>query len=154
MSFGWTIPALTALPSPVPTDAGTSDLFGYDIFFKNGDLQITAGGDYARVGGLENLKAAIYRRLITRPGEFRFRPGYGAGVQQFVKKQATQANLDALRQRIVDQLSQDRRIQEVDVTVESGTHNGAVIWKVLVRVTTGGNKHTFEPFTFAQEAGK
>ena len=68
MSFSWTLPPLVALPSPVPSDEGTRDLFGYDILFKNGDLPITGGGDYVRVGGLENLKAAIYRRLITKIG--------------------------------------------------------------------------------------
>ncbi len=152
MSFSWTLPAFVAIPSPVPLDEGTRDLWGYDILFDKGDLQLTQGGDYARVSGLPNLRAAIYRRLITRPGEFRFRPSYGVGVQTFVKKARSQANLDALRNRIIDQLSQDNRIESVDASVNIITVNGVEAIRVVVTVTAKGNAHTFEPYTFAKES--
>lgn len=153
MSLSWTIPLPVAPPPLIPVDEGTRDLFGYDILFTNGDLQVSpSGGDYIRIGGLDNLKAAIYRRLITRPGEFRFRPSYGAGVQTFVKKAMSQANLDALRNRIIDQLSQDTRITAIDAAVSQVTINGQMVVKVIVKVTAGGNTQTFEPFTFAEEA--
>ena len=151
MSFSWTIPPATVIASPVPTDAGTSDLLGYDILFTKGDLQ-KSNGDYIRVGGLDNLRLAIYRRLITKPGEFRFRPTYGAGVGTFVKKAMTQANIDTLRSRVIEQLLQDRRINEVEVQVEQVTVNGQPVVKISVRATAFGNKTTFQPFTFAQEA--
>lgn len=152
MSFTWHLPPLVALPSPVPADEGTRDLYGYDIYFKNGDLPITGGGDYIRVGGVENLKAAIYRRLITRPGEFRFRPSYGVGVQTYVKKARSQANLDALKTRIIDQLSQDRRITSADCVIDVTTVNGAEVVRVIVTVVAGGQTHKFEPFNFAENA--
>lgn len=152
MSFTWHLPPLVALPSPVPSDDGTRDLFGYDIFFKDGTMPLTGGGDYIRVGGVENLRAAIYRRLITRPGEFRFRPSYGVGVQSYVKKARSQANLDALRTRIVDQLSQDRRIQSADVAINTVTLNGKEVVRIVITVVAGGQSHTFEPFNFAENA--
>lgn len=151
MSFFWNLPNLTFPTSPVPVDEGTRDLYGYDIYF-HGDLLVTAGGDYARVGGKDNLRAAIYRRLITRPGEFRFRPDYGVGVQTFVKKTMSQANLDALRQRIVDQLSQDRRIDSVEATMEPVSINGKTALKIYVQIKAGGETRKFEPFTFAEDA--
>ena len=151
MGLTWTIPAFVPPVSPVPADTGTKDLFGYDILFRDGDL-VKANGDYVRVGGVDNLRAAIYRRLITKPGEFRFRPTYGVGVASYVKKAQTQANLDALRTRIIDNLLQDKRINEVDVTIQSITLNGEYVLQVYVRVTALGNKLTFQPFTFAQEA--
>lgn len=150
MSFSWTLPPFVALPSPVPADAGTRDLFGYDILFKNGDLPLTSGGDYVRVGGIDNLRAAIYRRLITPPGSFRFRPSYGVGVGQYVKKIRNQATLDSLRIKIIDQLSQDKRIQAVDATLDTTTVNGKEVLRVIVKVTAGGQDKTFEPFTFAE----
>lgn len=150
MSFNWNLPNLTFPPSPVPADEGTRDLFGYDIFFR-GDSVVTAGGDYGRIGGRDNLRAAIYRRLITRPGEFRFRPDYGVGVQTYVKKALTTATSDSLRARIIDQLSQDRRIDSVDVAIELVSVNGLPVLKVHIKVQAGGEPRTFEPFTFAED---
>lgn len=150
MTFSWTLPALTFPPSPVPVDEGQRDLFGCDIRF-DGDFIVTAGGDYALVTGKDNLRLAILRRLITKPGEFRFRPDYGVGIQTFVKKQLTQSLKDSLRQRIIDQLSQDRRINSVDVTLEQVTVQGKPVLKVYVKAVAGGEARTFEPFTFAED---
>lgn len=149
---GWSLPTPAPLPSTVPVDQGKRALFGYDILFKQGAMPLTAGGDYVRIGGEDNLRAAIYRRLITRPNEFRFRPNYGAGVQSFVKKVQSQANLDACKQRIQDQLSQDRRIQSVAVEIASVAINGKAALKIFIKVTANGKLHAFEPFTFQQEA--
>lgn len=149
---GWTIPDPVALPSTVPVDQGKRALFGYDILFKQGAMPLTAGGDYVRIGGEENLRAAVYRRLITRPNEFRFRPTYGAGIQSFVKKVQSQANIDACKQRIKDQLSQDRRIQNVAVDVAPVTINTRAALKVSIKITANGRTHAFEPFTFQEAA--
>lgn len=149
---GWSLPAPVALPSTVPVDQGKRALFGYDILFKQGAMPLTAGGDYVRIGGEDNLRAAIYRRLITRPNEFRFRPNYGAGVQSFVKKVQSQANIDACKQRIIDQLSQDRRIQSVTVDVAPVVILSTAALKIFIKITANGKTHAFEPFTFQQEA--
>jgi phage baseplate assembly protein W len=152
MGLSYTLPAVTSsATTPPPIDEVAKDLFGYDIFFKR-DFQITASGDYLRVGGRENLKAAIYRRLLTRPGEYRFRPTYGVGIQDYVKKKPTSSVLDALKQRITEQLLQDPRISEVLVELAYETIQEVSVLKVYVRVTTGGTPLTFEPFTFAEAA--
>jgi phage baseplate assembly protein W len=151
MGLSYTLPAAAAAPAPPPIDETAKDLFGYDIYFKK-DFQLTPGGDYLRVGGKDNLKAAIYRRLMTRPGEYRFRPEYGCGLQDFVKKKPSTSNLDALKQRIIEQLLQDTRISEVAVDITHETIQDVPTLKVYVKVTAGGNPLTFEPFVFAQEA--
>jgi len=151
MGLSYTLPAAAAPPAPPPIDETAVDLFGYDIYFKK-DFQITASGDYLRVGGKDNLKAAIYRRLITRPGEFRFRPTYGCGIGDFVKKKPSSANLDALKRRIIEQLLQDDRISAVAVELTHETIQDAPVLKVYVKVTTGGNPLSFEPFVFMETA--
>jgi phage baseplate assembly protein W len=148
MPITFTLPAPVA-PNLVPVDQGVRDVYGYDIAFKQG-FQLTAGGDYVRLGGVDNVKAAIYRRLITRPGEYRFRPGYGVGIQDFVKKPPTTALLDQLRQRIIDQLTLDQRIAQVDVTVESATVQDTPVVKVLVTAVVGGGLVRFEPLNFSR----
>jgi phage baseplate assembly protein W len=149
--LSYTLPATTPATSPVPVDAGTKDVFGYDIFFQ-GMLQLTPGGDYKRIGGAENVKAAIYRRLLTRPGDYRFRPDYGVGLQDFVKKAPTTALLDQLRQRVIDNLSLDIRLSQIDVTVESDAINDVPVLRVLVRAVVGGGLVRFEPFVFRRSA--
>ena len=48
-----------------------ADLYGKDIRFDGSDFTITAQSDYATVEGIENVRLALYRRLVTRPGEYR-----------------------------------------------------------------------------------
>lgn len=151
MGLSYTLPPASVPPSPAPVDQGTRDLYGYDILFRS-DFNLTAGGDYIRVGGKDNLKAAIYRRLITRPGEYRFRPSYGVGIGDFVKKAPTTALLSQLRQRIIEQLLLDERIAEVDVNVTAETVQDTPVTKVFVKVVAGGQPVTFEPFSFAKDA--
>ncbi len=122
-------------------------LLGKDIFF-NGDFDVNAAGDFVLLEGLEAVRQSIYRRLMTRPGEFKLRPEYGVGVINFVKKRRIQSTVDQLRQRIVDQLSLDTRIAEVlDVVVEQITDG----LKVGIVVRVAGETLKFRPFLFTEQ---
>lgn len=148
MPITYTLPT-SSTPSSPSVDEVARDVFGKDLFF-NGDLQTTAAGDYVLIEGKEALRQAIYRRLLTAPGEYRVRPDYGAGVGQFVKKRMTRAILDELRQRIIDQLSQDDRIDRVvEVTTESYTVEGRPGIKVYVKVQALGQEFRY-PFNFVE----
>ncbi len=119
------------------------DFFGVDLLFTD-DLQVTADGDYAQVEGLAALRQAIRIRLITTPGEYAIHPDFGCGLRQFVKKRSTQSDRDALRQRVIDQLSQEERIQNVeDVSVESFTQGTITGIKIMVRVIALGRENSF-----------
>ncbi len=149
MSINYTLPASTPAPSPLPIDEGKKDVYGYDIWFRK-DFQITNGGDYVRIGGEANIKAALYRRMLTRPGEYKFRPDYGVGVQDFVKKAPTTANLDQLRQRIIDNLSLDPRLTSIVVTVEADTIQLVPVLRVFVQAVVSGGLLRFEPYVFTR----
>jgi phage baseplate assembly protein W len=126
------------------------DFYGVDLYFTD-DIQLSAAGDYATVQGLEALRQAIRSRLLTTPGEYAVHPEYGCGLRQFCKKRATQSDRDALRQIIIDQLSQEERIQNVDeVTIESFTSGAMTGVKVFVRVTALGRENSFQMQTFAE----
>lgn len=135
---------------PTPTSPGTYspneteiDLFGVDILFTD-DLQVTASGDYAQIEGYEALRQAIRIRLITTPGEYAIRPDFGCGLSRWVKKRMTKSERDSLRQTIIEQLSQEERIQKVEeVTVESLTSGETTGVKILVRVTALGKENSF-----------
>jgi phage baseplate assembly protein W len=150
MADAFTIPAST-LPAVPQTSQITQDLFGKDILFTD-DFQLTAGGDYVTISDEANLKKAIYRRLLTRPGEYRFRPEYGAGLATYAKKGLNLAILDNLRQLVLNQLAQEKRIESVDeVTVQETTIGGVPAVKVYVRVRALGRVLSFEPYTFVKE---
>lgn len=137
-------------PSPQSPIESEIDLFGVDILFTD-DVQVTASGDYATVDGYEALKQAIRIRLITTPGEYAIRPDFGCGLSQWVKKRMTKAERDNLRQTIIEQLSQEERIQKVEeVTVESLTSDNTTGIKVTVRVTALGRENSFAFTTFSE----
>lgn len=126
------------------------DFFGVDILFTD-DIQVTASGDYATTSGFEALRQAIRIRLLTSPGEYAIHPEFGCGLRQFCKKRATQSDRDALRQTIIDQLSQEERIQNVEeVTVTSFTSGTMTGVKIFVRLTALGRENSFNLQTFAE----
>lgn len=118
-------------------------LFGVDLLFTD-DLQVTASGDYATVDGMAALRQAIRIRLITTPGEYAINPAFGCGLMRFVKKRASKADRDAMRQLIIEQLTQEERISKVeDVVVESITSGNITGVKITVRVTALGKENSF-----------
>ncbi len=143
-SWGFTSPAMSQNVAAVREQRDV--LLGKDLLF-DGDYGISAAGDYVLLEGIEALRQAIYRRLLTRPGEFRARPEYGVGVLDFVKKRNTLATLDELRQRVFDQLSLDDRISEVRSVVVETIVDGLQIGVVI---EAAGETLRFEPFDFRQ----
>jgi phage baseplate assembly protein W len=135
------------------SDDGVRTAFGVDILFTD-DFQVTGSGDYALVEGEENLRRGIYRRLMTRQGDFRARPEYGAGTQSYVKKTASRANLDALRQRATEQLRLDPRIESVEeMSLElSQVGLGGAKLKVYAKVRARGRELQLEPLQFTEES--
>lgn len=67
-------PANAALP---PTAISTH---GLDVVLTHGQLQTTAEGDVATVGGTSNLIQALTHRIKTLLGELTYHPRYGCNV--------------------------------------------------------------------------
>lgn len=126
------------------------NFFGVDLLFSD-DLKLTGSGDYATIEGLPALKQAILIRLITTPGEYALYPTFGCGLRQFVKKRAAQSDRDALRQLIIDQLSQEERIQSVEeVIVENVTSGTMTGVKISLRIIALGRENSFTTQAFAE----
>ena len=128
---------------------GTSrDIFGEDVLF-NTDTILTRKGDYSIVMGEDNLSRSVWRRLVTRPGEYKTNPSYGVGIYSYLKKPTTKSNLDELRHRIIDNLGSERRIDkvlEVDVTeMLFGSDTGI---RIVISVQAFGRTQRLKPFNF------
>lgn len=148
--FGWTLPSGAGTGVSAGDDALSREfgrLFGTDIYFRN-DYQITAKGDFLLVSGLTNLREAIYRRLITKPGEYKFVPDYGVGITAYVKRRSNAATIDELRTAITEQLLRERRIESVEqlnIEFDEYTVNVGIV------IRAAGRALRFRPFTFTEE---
>lgn len=151
---GFAPPFNFPLGGPPPSQAqqkAQKDQFGKDLFF-DGDVHVTPQGDYLTVEGVENLRRGVLRRLMTEPGEYRVNPTYGVGLPGLLKKPMNKAVLSQLRQRIVQQLGQDRRIDKVitcDLTPFVTASNSGLTVTVVVQAI--GRDVRFQPFQFAKE---
>lgn len=144
--YTFTISGGAASPQLRPGEDERARLLGKDIFF-DGDFHVAPDGDWLLVAGLEAMRQAVYHRLITRPGEFKYRPEYGVGCQDYVKEEKTPARISELQTRIRAQLLRDRRIESVAVAIEE--LESAL--KVSVGVTVNGQALTFRPFLFTED---
>ena len=92
--------------------ANITDALKTDISLM-GDMQVAADGDLMTVSGLNNLRQAIWHRLITVPGSLVHRPTYGCGILLYQNAPTSFTNQQKIASLINDQLPQDPRIQSV-----------------------------------------
>jgi phage baseplate assembly protein W len=87
---------------------------GTDIAWTGGDLDPT----FSLVSGIQNLKGAALRRLITARGELFYERGYGLQLEDYVNADVTRKTMVDLQREIRNELLKDERFIEVDVTIE------------------------------------
>jgi photosystem II stability/assembly factor-like uncharacterized protein/phage baseplate assembly protein W len=107
------------VPIPIPVTRGTDNPKGEDIWFDlagevGPNTTVTPSGDWKLVSGREALRQSLIRRFITNPGEWRTKPGYGAGLSGMVRKKLTKSMHDQAVTAIRSQALVDKRVQSVD----------------------------------------
>lgn len=142
MSTTWTIPAATA-PSPPTLTEAQRRLFGRDVRFRT-DYTVTPSKDYGVVDELEAVKQSVFHEAQTSPGELVFRPDYGMGISDAVKKARSQSLIDQMQNRIRERLAANPRISAIhEVLVEPvTTDDGKPGTRILIRVEAGGRPIT------------
>ncbi|MCP3670710.1 MAG: DUF2634 domain-containing protein [Gammaproteobacteria bacterium] len=128
-------------------DAEIRRLFGTDIYFDN-DYLITNKGDFQLLEGVANLRQAIYHRLITRPGEYKFVPDYGVGIATYVKRKRTNSNLDSMENAIRTNLLRDSRLSAISKIVVEYINGGV---KIAISIAVAGKTLLFRPYEFTKE---
>lgn len=106
--------------------------YGIDLGWEDADLEVLMEGDRPGIDrGLINLVKALYRRLITKPGELPAHPEYGCRAHQHLGHPASEwrARLAALDVRAA--ILQDPRVQAVTASAEH-TPDGALRVTALV----------------------
>lgn len=122
--------------------ATIEEFYKRDFAFKS-DFVVTASGDLDTVTGLENLKDALYRRLITHPGSLVHRPNYGVGIKDYQNAPGSLAVQRRLALRIQEQFERDPRVEKVTgVSVNVPDSLKPDLFKVTVRVKPAGYDET------------
>lgn len=122
-----------------------NDLLLTDIY-HNKDLKAASDGDLQTVRGIENVKMALFHRLVTSPGSLVHRPDYGVGIKDFQNAVMSIDNQKAIAKRINEQFLRDFRVEEVTgVSITQDRQNPAVV-KIFVRVKVAGFNETLLDF--------
>lgn len=143
--------AVAALTPVVSTDGREAQdaQLGTTILF-DGNYHLTAARTFAIITGFPALNQGIYHRLITVPGDFKARPGYGVGVQRWVKRINSTSRLYELEQTVEDQLSFDRRITRVKKIFVANFDGNEPGVKLGFDIEAGGKSISFQPLVFAE----
>lgn len=98
--------------------------FGRDVLLPNDpedDVRVTPTGDLQTVAGVENVRGALRRRVLTSPGDLVTRPGYGGGIELELSRLGSPARRSALANTIRRNLFADDRVKEIRVSVSAGS---------------------------------
>ena len=93
--------------------ATIEQFIGTDILHIRDFRKTISGGNLQTVSGLENLRQAILRRLVTTPGQLVHRPLYGAGLPRFQNAPNTLDTRRTMSTIIEEQILRDPRIESV-----------------------------------------
>jgi len=128
--------------------ATLSEFIGKDIKHES-DFENDGTGDLATIEGLDNIRAAIIRRIMTSPGSVAYRPKYGVGILEY---QGAPLNLQVQRSialRLQEQLPLDPRIESVNSVEFIVSDDIPGLLRLIVNVKIkgyGDDEFTFTPF--------
>ncbi len=112
-----------------------------DIAFKS-DFVETATGDLDVISGLDNLKEALFRRLVTTPGSVIHRPEYGCNLKAYQGSLNNLENKRRLAQTIKEQFESDTRVEQVTGVSFKSDDNKPDMIEINVKVSVRGYGET------------
>jgi phage baseplate assembly protein W len=116
------------------------DFLKTDLSLAGGDLQPATGGDFLTVSLEENVKQAVFNRIITVPGTLLHRPNYGVGLPAFLNEPLSMQKKKDLARTIKQNVERDPRIEEVTAVSiqEVGEGTGVVDLSVSYKIVGYG----------------
>ena len=110
---------------------------------------VTSSGDLGRITGLDNLRKALFRRLVTVPGSLVHRPDYGVGIKRYQNAPTTFSMQAKIASEIRAQFEKEPRIQSVTGISIVCADDAPRLEKISVVLTPVGYTEqvmTFTPF--------
>lgn len=109
-----------------------------DLYHED-DFALGATGDITLVSGQDNLRQAIYHRLVTVKGSLAHRPDYGVGLKNYLGAPLTPNTQLEIMREIQDQFTREERIDAL-TGLEFAERDGAVIIKLSYRPRGGAER--------------
>lgn len=128
--------------------ATIAEFLGKDIKHES-DFENNGTGDLETVEGLDNIRAAILRRIMTTPGSVAYRPTYGVGILEYQGAPMTLQVQRSIALRLQDQLPLDPRIESVNSVEFIVSDDIPGLLRIIVNVKIkgyGDDQFTFTPF--------
>lgn len=88
-------------------------ILGTDLYLMEGDLVIGPDGDLATVSDTENLRQALYLRLLADKGELILHPDYGSEIYKYISRVMTPDRREKLKSAVAACIIQDPRVEKV-----------------------------------------
>jgi hypothetical protein len=117
--------------------ASVADVLLTDLAHKR-DFLPTPGGDLQTISGMQNVRDALFARLMTEPGSLIHRPDYGVGIKRFQNALNRLGKQRELAGRISENFARDPRVEKVEgVLVDYDESNPSKV-TIVVRVKVVG----------------
>jgi hypothetical protein len=137
------IPTLSRVLSDQNMDPAVNttaeDVIGYDFAFRDGDLIVDTADQrgFNIIGGVENLRASITRRLKVGLGEVTYHPDYGIGFA-IVGSKINEISSSLIGAKLRQCLLQDSRVLDVrDIIMEVDSVNSTTLNISLTCICVG-----------------
>lgn len=122
--------------APLPRRPQDQALIDIANSIELGAWVVDNSGDLAPQDAMAGLRKRIIRRITTPFGAFSHLPQYGVGVSH--KETASTAQIQTLRDNILQQVLQEPEVQSVEVTAQfSASPDGLLIINVHARTAAG-----------------
>lgn len=143
----WYIPADDYTRKPPKLDRADR-VIGRDVRF-DGNLQLTAAGDYVVDNGRDRLKAWLYRAWAIEAGEYAVpgRENFGAGARTAVKRPATKGRLAELRARMEAVALTNPAVESVEELIIQADSTKRNTFKIYAKIRSRGELIRYNPIT-------
>lgn len=125
-----------------------NDVYKKDLHFDF-DIKTTPTGDISVVNGVESVRLALFRRLITSKGSIIHRPDFGVGIKDFQNGLNSYSNQTTLANLIKEEFEKDPRVQSVSKVRIKNNNSDPSLLEISISVNilgVGDNSLTFIPF--------
>jgi phage baseplate assembly protein W len=123
----------------------TEDSYKIDLA-HDGDFKVSSTGDLQTIKGLNNLKQALYNRLVTPLGAIVHRPEYGIGIQRYKSSTITIEEQRQIALDVQDQFTNDPRVEKVSSVRVEPNENRTGIYRIFVKIKPIGYNELEEEF--------
>ncbi len=131
-------PESTTTLIPTPEDLYGKDIFVFDNLSPNhNDFALTPHGDLATVEGIDNLKQALIRRILTEKGSLPKHPEYGSQLRTAIGNAIATQVPQFISLEVIRTLKNDPRVLEVrNVRTEIRGDAAMVSCQVVINTDT------------------